>query len=104
MRWGRRSRPAWRPCRWRSPSALVSWRATRSEGSMDHAEVREHLELAALEPGRVRRVPDAVGDDAQRVREHLAACPACRREAEALGTTSAALAWAAPDAMRAPDA
>lgn len=51
---------------------------------MDHAEVRELLELAAVEPDGLERL--AAGDTAQAaaIAGHLAGCPACAEEARRL--------------------
>ena len=51
---------------------------------MDHAEVREQLELAAAEPGGLDRL--AAGDTpaAAAIAGHLAGCPACATELESL--------------------
>ena len=51
---------------------------------IDHADVREQLELAAVEPGGLDRL--AAGDTAQAaaIAGHLAGCPACAEEARRL--------------------
>jgi len=51
---------------------------------MDHAEARDQLEWAALEPGGIDRLLGAEHGDGLAIREHLAACPECRRELESL--------------------
>ena len=69
---------------------------------MDHAEVREQLEEAVLVPGGLARFSTATDERARAVRDHISDCAACRREAEALQATADAVAWAAPDELRAP--
>ena len=51
---------------------------------IDHADVRELLELAAAEPGGLDRL--AAGDtvDAAAVAGHLVGCPSCAEEARRL--------------------
>jgi hypothetical protein len=71
---------------------------------MDHADVRQRLDHAASEPGGLRRLEVATDEESRAVRRHLAACPACRHEADALLVTAAAVAWAAPETVRAPAA
>lgn len=58
---------------------------------MEHAEARELLELAAIEPGGFERL--AAGDtlDAAALAGHLAACSACAAEMERLGREAAIL-------------
>ena len=51
---------------------------------MDHAEARDQLEVAALEPGGIDRLLGVEHSDGLAVREHLAACPECRRDLESL--------------------
>jgi hypothetical protein len=67
---------------------------------MEHADVREQLELEGLEPARLEALLQGRGE-ALLVR-HLAECAACRAEGEALRTTTRLLALAAPDDLRAP--
>jgi hypothetical protein len=69
---------------------------------MDHAEVREQLEAAALVPGALARLIASTDDPAHPVPAHIRSCAVCRREAEALQATADTLAWAAPDDLRAP--
>ena len=47
---------------------------------MDHDAVREHLELAAAEPGGLERLMAGDTAVAQAVAAHLAGCPACTDE------------------------
>jgi hypothetical protein len=47
---------------------------------MDHAEVRELLELAAAEPGGVDALLRRDSDDSQPIRDHLAGCAECQAE------------------------
>ena len=47
---------------------------------MDHAAAREHLELAAVEPGGLDRLMAGDTPDAAAVAGHLAGCPACTEE------------------------
>jgi Anti-sigma-K factor rskA len=51
---------------------------------MDHAEVRELLELAAAEPGGYERLMAGDTVESSAVAGHLAGCPACTAEAEAI--------------------
>ena len=51
---------------------------------MDHAEVRERLELAAIEPGELDRLAAGDTPDAAAIAGHLAGCPACAEEAHRL--------------------
>jgi hypothetical protein len=51
---------------------------------MDHAEVRELLELAAVEPGGLERLLGADQPGNIALDEHLADCRACRAELEAM--------------------
>jgi hypothetical protein len=67
---------------------------------MDHVDVREQLELEALEPGRLEALLQGRGQAV--LIEHLAECAECRAEGEALRTTTRLLALAAPDTVRAP--
>jgi len=48
---------------------------------MDHEEVRELLDLAAVEPGGLERLAAGDTDDAAAVAGHLAGCPDCSDEA-----------------------
>ena len=68
---------------------------------MDHAEVREQLELEALEPARLEAL--LAGRGQQQLVEHHEGCEECRAEAAALRATTRLLAAAAPDRMRAPE-
>lgn len=71
---------------------------------MDHAEVLERLETAALGPGRLAVIdadPTPAGDE---LRRHVAGCAACGAERRALELVGVALAAAAPDTLRAPAA
>ncbi len=51
---------------------------------MDHADVRELLELAAVEPGGIERLLDDGSREGAALREHLSGCDACRAELEPL--------------------
>ena len=72
---------------------------------MDHAQVREVLELAAVEPGGLDRL--AAGDTAESaaVAGHLAGCPPCMEEARRLAAIGPVLrdtvASVPPDELRA---
>ena len=71
---------------------------------IDHAEVRERLELAAVEPGGIDRL--AAGDtvDSAAIAGHLAGCAACAEEARRLAHAAPVIAEVArgvpPDALR----
>jgi hypothetical protein len=72
---------------------------------IDHAEVRELLELAAVEPGGLDRL--AAGDTAESAAAagHLAGCPSCVEEARRLAAIGPvlreAVAGVPPDELRA---
>jgi hypothetical protein len=72
---------------------------------MDHAQVREVLELAAVEPGGLDRL--AAGDTAESaaVAGHLAGCPPCMEEARRMAAIGPvlrdAVASIPPDELRA---
>ena len=51
---------------------------------IQHAEVRERLELAALEPGGLDRLTAGDAADAALLAGHLAGCPSCLRELDRL--------------------
>jgi hypothetical protein len=51
---------------------------------MDHAEVRERLELAAVEPDGLERLAAGDTPDAATIAGHLAGCAACTEEARRL--------------------
>jgi hypothetical protein len=53
-------------------------------GAMDHAEVRELLEDAAIEPGGLERLMAGDTPSASLVAGHLAGCPDCAEELERL--------------------
>src|SRR3954468_13653258 len=53
-------------------------------GAMDHSEVREILEDAAVEPGGLERLMAGDTQRAAIVAGHLAGCPDCRAELERL--------------------
>jgi anti-sigma-K factor RskA len=53
-------------------------------GAMDHAEVREILEDAAIEPGGLERLMAGDTPSASLVAGHLAGCPDCAEELERL--------------------
>jgi hypothetical protein len=58
---------------------------------MQHAEVRERLELAALEPGGLDRLTAGDATDAALLAGHLAGCPSCLRELDRLRRSTAIL-------------
>lgn len=72
---------------------------------MDHAQVREYLELAAVEPGGLDRL--AAGDTAESAAAagHLAGCPSCMEESRRLAAIGPvlrdAVASVPPDELRA---
>ncbi|HSS35206.1 MAG TPA: anti-sigma factor [Patescibacteria group bacterium] len=72
---------------------------------MDHAEVRERLELAAVEPGELDRLAAGDTPDAAAIAGHLAGCPACAEEAHRLARLVPLVREAAqtipPEALRA---
>jgi Anti-sigma-K factor rskA, C-terminal len=68
---------------------------------MDHAEILERLEVAATEPGALDRLMAGDTPDSMAIAGHLAGCPACAAELEAIRRT----ADVAREAIRsAPDA
>lgn len=69
---------------------------------MDHAEVLDRLDAAFVGPGKLWTVEGDGTDEGVALREHLAACAACRTEYEALLATAAVLAAGAPDSLRPP--
>ncbi len=70
----------------------------------DHAEVRERLELAAVEPGGLDRLAAGDTPDAALIAGHLAGCPSCSDEARRLARLSPLVRDAAltfpPDDLR----
>lgn len=72
---------------------------------MDHAEVRELLEIAAAEPGGIDRLVAGDTPDAAAVAGHLAGCPDCTEEFARLRRASAVIREAvratAPPELRA---
>ena len=58
---------------------------------MDHADVREILEVAAAEPGGIDRLMAGDTADARAVAGHLAGCPDCTAELDSLRRTAAIL-------------
>jgi Anti-sigma-K factor rskA len=72
---------------------------------MDHAEVRERLEEAAIEPGGLDRLLGGDGWEAMATVDHLAGCDACRADLEALRRSVSAirdsLQASPPDDLRA---
>ena len=58
---------------------------------MDHADVRETLEIAAAEPGGLDRLMAGDTADARAVAGHLAGCEECTTELESLRRTAAIL-------------
>jgi len=71
---------------------------------MDHADVLDRLATAFAEPGKLASVEADTSADGQELQRHLETCEACRMELEAWHLTSAALAAATPDSLRAPAA
>jgi hypothetical protein len=71
---------------------------------IDHADIRERLELAAVEPGGLERLAAGDTPEAAFVAGHLAGCPSCAEEARRLATIGTAARQAAteipPDALR----
>jgi hypothetical protein len=55
---------------------------------IDHADVREFLELAAVEPGGLERLSAGDTAEAAVVAGHLAGCPSCAEEARRLATAA----------------
>lgn len=72
---------------------------------IDHADVRELLELAAVEPSGLERLSAGDTPEAAMVAGHLAGCPSCAEEARRLATAGPILREAVgsipPDALRA---
>jgi hypothetical protein len=58
---------------------------------MDHAEARELLELAAAEPRGYERLMAGDTIEAAAVAGHLAGCPECTAEADAIGRAAAVI-------------
>jgi hypothetical protein len=58
---------------------------------MQHADVRERLELAALEPGGLDRLTAGDAPDAAALAGHLAGCPSCLDELDRLRRSTAIL-------------
>jgi hypothetical protein len=58
---------------------------------MQHADVRERLELAALEPGGLDRLTAGDAPDAAMLAGHLAGCPSCLDELDRLRRSTAIL-------------
>jgi hypothetical protein len=58
---------------------------------MDHAEVREILELAATEPGGADELLAGASAEALGVHAHVAGCPSCRAELDELRRSSATI-------------
>jgi hypothetical protein len=69
---------------------------------MNHAEVLERLEAAALGPGRLGALDADRSAEGEELRRHLDSCASCLAEREALELVGAALAAGAPDTLRAP--
>ncbi|MFI5255176.1 MAG: hypothetical protein ACHQ15_06950 [Candidatus Limnocylindrales bacterium] len=69
---------------------------------MTHAEVRERLADALLDPGAggIEAVLHDPGHEGVALRAHLVACAACAHEAAALQATAVLLAAGAPDSLR----
>jgi Anti-sigma-K factor rskA, C-terminal len=55
---------------------------------MDHAEVLERLEVAAAEPGALDRLMAGDTPDSMAIAGHLAGCPACAADLEAIRRTA----------------
>jgi hypothetical protein len=51
---------------------------------MDHAEARDLLDVAAVEPGGLERLMAGEGAEAAALAEHLAGCPECTAEMDAI--------------------
>lgn len=68
---------------------------------MNHAEVRDRLEAAALGRGGPRSALSEAAEGSA-VTEHIERCAECRAEYEALEATVAVLAAGSPDSLRAP--
>lgn len=58
---------------------------------MDHAEVREILELAAAEPGGLDELLAGASADSRAIQAHVADCGACRAELEELRHSAATI-------------
>jgi len=58
---------------------------------MDHAEVRELLEIAAAEPGGIDGLLDGRSAESDTILQHLAGCAPCRAELEELRQSAAAI-------------
>ena len=71
---------------------------------IDHAEVRERLELAAVEPGGLDRLAAGDTGESAAIAGHLAGCPSCTEEARRLAQAAPVIAAAAravpPEALR----
>jgi hypothetical protein len=71
---------------------------------IDHADVRELLELAAVEPSGIERLSAGDTAEAAMVAGHLAGCPSCAEEARRLATAGPILREVVgsipPDALR----
>lgn len=69
-----------------------------------HAEIRERLELAAVEPGGLDRLAAGDTPEAAAIAGHLAGCPSCAEEARRLATIEPVLREVAatmpPDSLR----
>jgi hypothetical protein len=69
-----------------------------------HAEIRERLELAAVDPGGLDRLAAGDTPEAAAIAGHLAGCPSCTEEARRLATIGPILREVAetipPDALR----
>jgi len=71
---------------------------------MDHAEVQARLENAFADGSGITAVEQDASAEGAEVRRHLESCEACGGEYGGWIATARALAAAAPDDMRAPDA
>ncbi len=71
---------------------------------IDHSDIRERLELAAVEPGGLDRLSAGDTPEAAAIAGHLAGCPSCAEEARRLAAVAPAIRAAAseipPDALR----
>jgi len=65
---------------------------------MDHAEARELLDLAAVEPGGLDRLVAGDTSTATALAGHLAGCPDCTEEFSRLRRTAAILRDVSADA------
>jgi Anti-sigma-K factor rskA, C-terminal len=71
---------------------------------IDHTEIRERLELAAVDPGGLDRLAAGDTPESAAIAGHLAGCPSCAEEARRLATIGPILREVAatipPDSLR----